>query len=388
VATCIALASLLGAAGCGEDDDLTPVFDACTEGVAPDAACYASKRQPASAQVKLATEIAAGYMARHKPETLKWDWGDGVLMYAMVELHRVTGDKRLLAYFKAWIDHHLVKGYDLVWSDSCPPALAAQALAAQPGAAAKYQKVADDVVAYFKAAPRTDEGGISHMGKALPLIKTLWLDSLFMVGMPVAREGERAGDATLLDAVSKQYQVFAAALQGSGGLLKHAHNWQGQEAGVFWGRGNAWITAAGHDYLRARRLRGERDDAVQAILDRQAAAVASAQDPKTGLWWTVLNQPGKSYLETSASALFAYGLARGFRYGAREATVLPLVKKAVAGVKTRIVKGKDGTPVVEGTSGPTMVGDAAYYAGIKRESDLHYGVGAVILMLLETSGLW
>ncbi len=392
LAPALALLALLPfTLACGDESDpdnqLGPIYDACTEGQPPDAACYAKKRDPKSANIKLATDIAVSYISRHSPEKMKWDWGDGVLMLSMVELYRVTGDARLRAYYKAWIDHHVKKGYDIVWSDSCPPALAALALSNESGAPASYKKVVDAVVSYFKTTPRTDQGGISHMGKAIPLIKTLWLDSLFMVGMPVARYAEGKGDAALLNAVGQQFQIFAAALQGKEGWLKHALNWDGQEDGVYWGRGNAWVTASGHEYLRIRRLRGERDHKVEAILKQQAAAITATQDSKSGLWWTVLNRPGKSYLETSATALFAYGLARGYRFGNRDASVLPLIQRAVAGVKGRIKKGPDGKLQVTGTSGPTTVGNASYYAGVNQEDDLHFGVGAVILSLLESSGL-
>lgn len=378
---------LLCAAACGEDAaEPQMLFDECQPGVVPDAACYAQKRQPSSAEVALANEIALGYIGRHPPEKEEWDWGPGVLMFSMVELYRVTGDRRLRAYYKAWLDAHIKQGYEIKWSDSCPPGLSALALAREGSGMEAYEKIVTEIVSYYKAAPRTSEGGLSHMGKVIPHIKTLWLDSLFMYGMVIARQGERTGDQQLIDSVGQQFQIFAKLLQSDGGFLTHAHNWPGQEAGVFWGRGNAWVTASGHEYLRIQRLRGGDTAAVRAVLDRQLKAIIASQDSRSGLWWTVLNQPGKSYLETSASALFAYGLARGYRYGHRGAEVLPLIRRAMAGVNSKVVR-EAGGPVVIGTSGPTMVGKASYYAGIEVKRDLHFGVGAVILSLLETSGL-
>lgn len=374
---------LLLAQACGEDP--LWVYDMCEAGVAPDEACYAQKRAPSSSEVALATQIALSYIGRHPPEQVAWDWGEGVLMFSLTELYRVTRDARLREYTRAWLSAHIKKGYEIKWSDSCPPALSALALA-QEDAGLGFDRIVADTLAYYKAAPRTDEGGISHLGKALPMLKTLWVDSLFMVGVFIARQAERAGDAELLASVGEQFAIFGRLLQGSSGWFKHAHNWPGQDAEVFWGRGNGWVSAAGHEYLRVRVLRGEPSAEVEAALSRHTQAVQKGQDPTTGLFYTVLNRPGESYLETSASALFAYGLARGFRYGLRGPEVLPVIARALVGVRAKVKTDSAGT-LVTGISGPTMAGSASYYASIPLESDLHFGVGAVILALLESSGL-
>ena len=379
------LGALLLAAACTEDP-LEGIYDVCEPGEAPDEACYAQKRDPKSSEVAMATEVALGYIQRHPPEKMEWDWEEGVLMFAMVELYRVTRDKRFRAYYKAWLDHHVKAGYDIRWSDSCPPGLAALAMSRE-GAGKVYDKIVDDIVAYYQSAPRTTEGGISHMGKTIELIKTLWLDSLFMVGVVVARQGERNHDQQLIDSIGQQFGIFAKLLQSKGGFLKHAHNWPGQQDGVFWGRGNAWVTASAHEYLRIQRLRGKPDAAVQGIMNKQVRAIIDSQDQTRGLWWTVLNSPNDNYLETSASALFVYGMARGYRYGERGEEVMLPIRRAMVGIRSKISNKVSTGPVVTDISGPTSVGAKKYYAGIKKQDDLSYGVGAVILALLETSGL-
>ena len=103
-------------------------------------------------------------------------------------------------------------------------------------------------------------------------------------------------------------------------------------------------------------------------------------------WWTVLNRPGETYLETSAGALFAFGMARAWRNGLLGDEVLPAIAKAMVGVRSRLVDGVDG-PVVQGTSGPTSAGTFAEYSAVPQKDDILYGIGAVILSLIETSGL-
>ena len=100
-----------------------------------------------------------------------------------------------------------------------------------------------------------------------------------------------------------------------------------------------------------------------------------------------MNQPGYIYLETSAAALFAYGMARGYRYGFLDDSVLPVIAKAMDGVTSRILYDDQDRPVVTGVSGPTSADLAEEYAKIEQVDDLGYGIGAVILALIETSGL-
>jgi hypothetical protein len=58
--------------------------------------------------------------------------------------------------------------------------------------------------------------------------------------------------------------------------------------------------------------RSTRDGDLRNILVRLAKAVASVQDPQSGVFWQVLDAPkrGKNYLEASSSSLLVYALPR------------------------------------------------------------------------------
>lgn len=378
----VGLGLLLAAAACGSSTT-TSYFDACDSSVTP-AECYATRRDPTSDQVALAGAIALRYIGDHPPEEELWDWRSGVLMYGLTELYRVNGDERLRAYYKAWLDHHIAQGYDLVWSDSCPPAITAVALYAETSTEA-YRQVIDDTLYYLdEVAPRTDEGGISHNG-ILGNRPSVWLDSLFMFGMVLNRWGELAEPARL-DMHSEQIRIIAGALQDENGFMRHAQNWPGYDESLYWARGNGWVVASLSDYLRIRVERDESDPEVEQIFSIHVAAILGAQDAETGMWWSIMNRPGEIYRETSASALFAYGMARAYRYGIvgeqeREAALL-----AMEGVEDMIRIDDDG-PVVTGVSLATDPWSFEEYAAVPVADDVNYGVGAVILALLETSGL-
>ena len=378
-----------GADGLGEAgaDVARSPFDQCEPGVAPDEACFASRRDPSSALVAQARALADAHMARHPAEDVGWDWGEAVAMLGVVQLYRVTGETRYLDYVTAWMDHHIAEGYRIETSDSCAPAGVAVRLYGLTGQE-RYRGVVEDALDYlFHRALRSPEGGLNHLGTVTALPVTLWVDSLFMFGNVLTGWGEVAGDPAALGLEGEQIGIFASVLQDPSGLFTHAAYWPlEQTPGIFWARGNAWVTAATVDYLRARRWRGEEDPAVAQVLERQLGAVRAWQDGPSGRWWTVMNRPGETYLETSATALWAFALARAWRSGLVGDEVLPAVDAAVSGLDAQMVSADDG-PRVGGVSGPTTAGDFDNYAHVSQGDDFPWGVGAALLAWTEASGL-
>jgi unsaturated rhamnogalacturonyl hydrolase len=377
------------AVGCSSSSSGGAQPIACTPIAPTTSDAFARAHAPDSPDIALARAIADRWLAVHRPEDATWDWGDGVQLGALMELHRVTGDARYRDHVQRFFDAQLANGYEFVNSDRCPPALSALVLYGET-CDAKYRTVVDDMQRYLDSdALRTTDGGISHFGTLDTFGATLWVDSLYMFGQVEIRRGELWNDPVALELYGSQYRIFAKHLQdATSGWFVHAYQWAGaQDPNVFWGRGNGWVVATAADYLRVRGARGEADPEVRASFLRLAQAVVAAQDSKTGLFWTVLNRPGETYLETSATALFALGLARARRAGVLDATSLDTVHRAMDGVRTRIVNDAQGRPVVTGISGPTSVGQFKDYAAVPLKDDVHFGVGAVILALIEVSGL-
>ena len=395
LAIALAVVAALLSSGCGSDQvAVTPAtpstaqpYDYCGN-APPDTACYAAKRVPSSPGVALARAIADRYIAEHSVESQRWNWEPAVVMFALTELYRVTGDVRYRQYYQAWIDFHITTGYAIHTSDTCVPALIAALLYGDLNDAA-YRQVVDDALEYLDhRALRTVQGGLNHLGDSNILGVTLWVDSLFMFGNLLTRWSEITGDATRLDMMGTQFHIFTDLLQSPGGFYVHAYGYRPRmDTDIYWGRGNGWVMAAGYDYLRARLRRGERDTAVEDALRKQVSAAIAAQDASTGMWWTILNRPGETYLETSAGALFAYGMARGYRYGFLGSEVLPVIASAMDGVHRNIATDARQRPVVTGVSLGTSAGTFEYYKSVAVADDVSFGVGAVILALIETSGL-
>jgi len=371
--------------GCN-DVETTP-FDYCNSDP-PDEACYREKRDPGSEQIALAEAIVQKQIEDHPADSMAWNWEEAVLMVGVHELYRVTRKAEYRDYYQDWIDHHIAQGYEMKSSDTSAPARLALELYAQNGEQ-KYHDVIDDFFTYINEdALRTEEGGLNHLGTDDTFGITLWVDSLFMFGGVLIRWGEEQGDQAALDEFAFQHAIFTDLLQQEPGWYQHAHDWLGsQDKDVYWGRGNGWVACATTDYLRVLLARGEKDQPARRALEKLFSAILATQDAQSGLWWTVVNRPGETYLETSASALFACALARAWRYGFVDDSVLPTVEQAVAGVRSMITTDALNRPVVTGISGPTMAGSFEYYQEIPIGDDLPYGLGAVLLMLIETSGL-
>ena len=90
----------------------------------------------------------------------------------------------------------------------------------------------------------------------------------------------------------------------------------------------------------------------------QIDALVKHQDPQTGLWHTLIDDP-TSYLEASATAGFAYGIAKALRMRLipREERYVNAARKAMEGVLANISEEGElrqtsfGTPVFDDLEG-------------------------------------
>ena len=81
------------------------------------------------------------------------------------------------------------------------------------------------------------------------------------------------------------------------------------------------------------------------------------------------------------------GRVRAYRYGLVGDSELDAALRAVEAVQEQVVLDEQDRPVVTGISGGTEPGTFEFYTSIERFDDINYGIGAVILSLLETSGI-
>jgi len=332
----------------------------------------------------LARQAADNWIRTVRPEQNDWSWGDGELMFAMSNLAERTGDGRYWDYMASWMDHHLRAGYCVAYSDSCPPAIAAARLLGRTGDP-RYREVLERVWHYLEnVADRTRDGGLNHMGFISG--SQLWVDSLFMFGIPMNEMFRLDGDPTYHLELVDQIRIFSNHLKDPGtGLFRHMYDDRTgavlPESALFWARGNAWVFVTLVELLGTLPSEHAARGDLLSSLETLAASVAGFQDG-SGLWHTLLNDP-TTYLETSASALYAYGFHKGARLGLLPASYGETAALAMDGLHARLFRDCSGGLIVSGTSHGTSPGERDYYASVTTGDQVPYGVGAFVLAAVE-----
>ena len=355
--------------------------------------------------------FAESVMTRSPQTHRRWDYTAGVVLGAIEQVGLRRRDERMLAYVQANVDRFVkedgvIEGYDreeFNLDEVAPGRLLLNLYARTKDE--RYRRAADRLRDQLRAQPRTAEGGYWHK-KIYP--QQMWLDGLFM-GQPFAAQYARAfGDTALENDIARQFLLVARHTRDPRtGLMYHAWDaaraqpWADSATGLsrnFWGRAMGWYVMGVVETLDWLPASHPDRAAIVRTLQDAAAAIARAQDPVTGLWWNVLDQPNRAgnYLEGSASSMFAYALAKGVRLGYLDASYRAVAERGFDGLLTSLVReNADGTASltnivqVSGLGGNNRRdgsyrdGSFAYYASEPVVTDDYKGLGPFILAALE-----
>lgn len=263
----------------------------------------------------------------------------------------------------------------------------------------KYWKAATILREQLTMQPRTSGGGFWHK-KIYP--HQMWLDGLYMGEPFYAEYAAYVKDDTAFNDIARQFMLMEKhSRDEKTGLLYHGWDESRQQKWAdpltghspnFWGRAMGWYGMALVDVLDYFPANHPRRKELTAILNRFAAAISKVQDKKTGLWWDVLNMPGKdkNFFESSASSMFVYALAKGVRMGYLPATYLVVAKQGYDGIVKNFVKSESGRENLYGTVGvsglggnPYRDGSYEYYVNERVVENDPKGMGAFILASVE-----
>jgi unsaturated rhamnogalacturonyl hydrolase len=336
----------------------------------------------------------------------KWTYEQGVLVRGMEAVWLNTGDGRYFDYVKRLTDRYVaddgtIKTYKLADYniDNVQPGRILLMLYKVTGQE-KYRKAAATLREQLKNHPRTSEGGFWHK-KIYP--SQMWLDGLYM-GEPFYAEYARLfNEPEAFDDIARQFVLMERhSRDARTGLLYHGwdeskqQRWADKTTGRsphFWGRAMGWYAMALVDTLEHFPAEHPRRAELLGILGRLAAAVEKVQEPKTGLWYQVLDHGGMkgNYLEASASAMFVYSLAKAVRLGYLPESNLKVAQKGWAGIKQQFVEEAagggvnfKGTVSVAGLGGnPYRDGSYAYYLSEPVVTNDAKGVGAFLMACAE-----
>jgi unsaturated rhamnogalacturonyl hydrolase len=332
-------------------------------------------------------------LRRVDPARMRWSWAEGLLLDALVQLDAYAGEDRRCAFVRAFYDAHLARGVPRIdRSDRCAPGLAALALFLQTGDA-RLGGVVRAVAEYIGRAPATRGGALNHLG-ASPLARiyprSMWVDSLMMYVVFAARWADASGEARWRDLTADHACAFARALQDPAtGLWKHA--WFDRGGRVLpsgraaWLRGTGWAVAA----LAEVAARLPREDARREGLVRRLDATLhalTARQAASGLWPSLLEGAAPSYLESSGSALVAWGMMHAARAELAPTAVGDVGSRVYLALVDRLVLTPSG-PSMSDISVSTMPYPACIYAWLPRRRDRLHGVAALALAAVEHARL-
>ena len=360
-------------------------------------------------QSRFSEEMANTVMTRWKDSwetqpgrTEKWSYDQGVVLKGMEGLWLNTADGRYFRFIQQSIDRFVrddgtirtyeIDEYNLDHINNGRILLLLYNVTGQE----KYRKAAALLREQLKTHPRTSDGGFWHK-KIYPY--QMWLDGLYMGEPFYAEYAAIFHDDAAFDDIAKQFVLMELhSRDEKTGLLYHAwdesrkQRWSDPNTGRspnFWGRAMGWYAMALVDTLDYFPQDHPKRNALIAILKRLAVAVQRYQDPKSGLWYEVLDKGNAqgNYLEASVSCMFTYTLAKGVRKGYLPAANLGVAQRGYTGIVKRFIQTDpggqmnfEGTVSVGGLGGnPYRDGSYEYYLSEKVVTNDPKGIGAFLM---------
>lgn len=334
-----------------------------------------------------------------------WNYIDGCMIKAVLEMYAITGDKDYLDFADEFIDYRVredgsIDGYDVeeLNIDNVNAGKTLFELYDLTGKE-KYRKAIDLVYSQIEKMPRTREGNFWHKN-IYP--NQVWLDGLYMC-QPFYMEYEtRYNGKKNCGDIYGQFETVVRQMRDSEtGLYYHAYDsskemfWCDKVTGLsqnFWLRALGWYSMALLDTMdKADQEDVEEIGKMKRVFRELIDSMVKYQD-KSGMWYQVVNFGGMegNYLETSGSAIFAYAILKGVRLGYLEESYRSCGVRAFEGICERYLHIEEGNMslggicLVAGLGGKDKrSGTFEYYMSEPVVKDDAKGVGPFLLAYTE-----
>jgi unsaturated rhamnogalacturonyl hydrolase len=339
-----------------------------------------------------------------------WNYEIGVVLAGFEGLWKVTGDHTYVDYSKHIVDHFIapdgsIRTYvmDEYNSDNIPTGrilMFLNDLYKEP----RYKTAIQTLRNQIAWQPRNRAGGFWHK---LKYPSQMWLDGLYMVEPFYAGYAKRNNQPQDYNDIINQFVTMEKySRDAKTGLLyhgwdeSHLQQWANPKTGLspeFWSRSMGWYMMALVDVLDDLPVNHPRRHELISILNRLSAAIVKFQDAPSGVWWQVTNKGGQqgNYLESSATAMFVYGLAKAEHKGYINPSYLPAIRKGYKGmIREFVEQDKQGNyhymrAVAGAGLGGTPYRDGSYLYYVsepKRDDDLK-AIGPFIQACIEMDRL-
>ena len=326
--------------------------------------CATAKKKPPTSDKPWSTRMAETVVAQHpkparweldkKRQEPKWSYATSFATYAVTTAGVAQGEGKFVEYGKSYIDAFIDKDGKLTTKtykakdyklDDILPGRLALLMLKQTGEP-RYRVTADTLAKQLTTHPRTADGGYWHKKTYK---QQMWLDGIFMDCPFMVEYAEVAKEPRWFDeaanqiiTISKHTRDPRTGLYFHGWDESRAERWSNKETGTsphVWGRAVGWYFMGMVETLDRLPRDHPRRSEVEQIYRELAAAIAAAQDQPSGVWWQVMDEPGRkgNYLESSASSMFVYSMAKGVRLGVLDEKYNEVARKGYDGIIERFI---------------------------------------------------
>jgi unsaturated rhamnogalacturonyl hydrolase len=213
--------------------------------------------------------------------------------------------------------------------------------------------------------------------KMRPLPDTLWLDDMFMGVPTMAYLGKVTGERKHYDDAVRQVLNFSKRMFNKDrGIYMHGYV-EGVSAHpeFHWARANGWAVMAMVEVLEVLPKDHKGYQPVLAQLRAHIEGLSRYQT-KEGFWHQLIDR-NDTYQETSATAIYAYAIARAINRGYVEATAFgPMANLAWNAVASKVLSNGQIEGICVGTG---MAFDPAFYAYRPTSVKAAHGYGPTLL---------
>jgi len=331
-------------------------------------------------------ELADASTKKLSPEHMPWMWGEALLMHALGQLNELLGEDRYTAYIKQYADYHISKGCRIDQSDTLAPTLATYYLQKKYPTQG-YETTTNRGIHYIKNAEKVIHNMPNHLGHSLEgkfYPKSIWVDSIMMYGVFTSLYAKEQHVDWLMDFAKSQPVFFKNYLQDTDDKLFVHSYWVKAKKKypdkLYWGRGNGWVISAIPMLLDNLDESHEKEVCKETL--REVSEEIIKYQRSDGYFETILNKPGTTQKESSATALIASGWLHGVRCGYLDRSFKEPALKAFKSVVADL-EYHNGMLSMDYISGPTialpLIPEIGYQLQYKMQKsrDWSYGLAAL-----------
>ena len=285
-----------------------------------------------------------------------WNYIDGCMMIALLNLYRITGEKRYYDFAENFLDYYVfedgsIRGFreeEYNLDNICEGRVLFDVYAMS--GKEKYRKAIDTLYGQILRQPRTHEGNFWH--KAI-YPNQVWLDGLYMAQVFYARyTTDYEGGKNYAD-IRRQFRTVREKMfDPETGLYRHGYD---ASKTAFWAQVNGcsrnpWLRSLGWFSAALIDVTTEVKDDPAFVAEMTGIAQELAKnllpyiDQDSGMLWQVPNQVGRegNYPETSGSSMVAYFYLKGARLGILDESYAEVGAKIFQAICDRYLTETDG----------------------------------------------